>query len=217
MKALAATILEQRTELEQFFLESLAEVKSIILERKKKSIAENVQDFNHRRATSIRTWGNNRKSAGIPVKTGTFPNIKPNRLHHLDNEMRESNLPSNENDKVYLHELSWEDKELVLRLLFAKMNGSNANMNHAVQNTKRGGTKSSKNSPVFISEGKGVLPTEEGGEYQEYFSLPGYTEDLGVPSDPNYSIPMEQLDPDDTQMTAGYEFRGDEGSKVHLA
>lgn len=109
-----------------------------------------------------------------------------------------------------MHELSWEDKELVLRLLFAKMNGSNASMNHAVQNTKR---NKSKNSPVFISEGKG-LPTEDGGDYQEYFSLPGYTEDLGVPSNPNYSVPLDQLNQPDE---IGYEFGEGEGSKVNLA
>jgi hypothetical protein len=116
---------------------------------------------------------------------------------------------------VYLHELNWDDKELVLRLLFAKMNGSNANMNHAVQNTTRagGGGKSKSNSPVFISEGKG-LPTEDGGDFQEYFSIPGYTDDLGVPSsNPNYAIPMDQLNPDEV----GYEFGEGEGSKVHLA
>ncbi len=99
MKTLAATILEQRSELEQFFLESLAEVKTIISERKKKSSVENVQDYNQRRASSIRNWG--KKPAGIPAKTGTFPNIKASRLHHMDNSMRESSLPSNENEKVY--------------------------------------------------------------------------------------------------------------------
>lgn len=98
MKTLAATILEQRSELEQFFLESLVEVKSIISERKKKSASASVQDYNQKRASSIRNWG--KKPAGIPARTGTFPNIRANRLHHMDDGMRESSLPSNENDKV---------------------------------------------------------------------------------------------------------------------
>mmetsp|Transcript_2044 Transcript_2044/g.2009 ORF Transcript_2044/g.2009 Transcript_2044/m.2009 type:complete len:531 (-) Transcript_2044:42-1634(-) len=208
MKTLAATILEQRSELEQFFLESLVEVKSIISERKKKSASASVQDYNQKRASSIRNWG--KKPAGIPARTGTFPNIRANRLHHMDDGMRESSLPSNENDKVYMHELSWEDKELVLRLLFAKMNGSNANMNHAIQNTKR--SSKSKTEPVFISEGKGI-PTED-GDYQEFFSIPGYTDDNDLRSNQNYSIPMDQLNVDDV---SAYEFGEDEGSKVNLA
>jgi hypothetical protein len=251
MKTLAATILEQRSELEQFFLESLSEVKAMIAERKKKSMAENLQEFNHRKANSVRytatrttTYTNtNTATAAWPgvgrqgVRNGkpggTFPNIKPNRLHHLDTEPRESNLPSQENEKVYLHELQWEDKELVLRLLFAKMNGSNANMNHAVQNTKRSGGagtgtrggagSSSRNSPVFISEGKGLLPTEEDG--QEYFTLPGYGEgDLGAglsssSGNLNYAVPMEQLHArtGGGGEGAGYEFGEEEGSKVRLA
>jgi hypothetical protein len=76
----------------------LSQVKSIIVERKKKSAMENVQDYNHRRANTIRSWG--KKPAGIPARTGTFPNIKATRLHHLDNEPRDSNLPSSETDKV---------------------------------------------------------------------------------------------------------------------
>jgi hypothetical protein len=78
-------------------------VKAVIVERKKKSAVENVQDYNHRRANTIRTWG--KKPAGIPARTGTFPNIKANRLHHLDNEPRDSNLPSTETEKVSLNPL----------------------------------------------------------------------------------------------------------------
>lgn len=36
----------------------------------------------------------------MTARTGTFPNIKASRLHHLDNDVRESNLPSTESDKV---------------------------------------------------------------------------------------------------------------------
>jgi hypothetical protein len=74
---------------------------------------------------------------------------------------------------VFIKDLSWEDKELVLRLLFAKMNGLHKTVNMALTATNREDDgegydeEADESAAVFISEGKG-MPDEsnmEGGEY----------------------------------------------------
>ena len=119
MKTLATTILSQRTETEQFFLESLAEVKDIIRKEKARSAVETKIVLNKLRAGTGTTAG-----AG-PKRAVLFPplNVKGANLHHLD-ARDPSALPSgNQIAQVHIRDLGWEDKELVLRVLFAKMNG----------------------------------------------------------------------------------------------
>jgi len=120
MKTLAATILSQRTETEQFFLESLAEVKDIVRREKARSTVETKIVLNKLRAGSGTTTG-----AGVK-RAVAFPplNVKGANLHHLD-AREDSKLPAGNNSlsQVQIKDLSWDDKELVLRVLFAKMNG----------------------------------------------------------------------------------------------
>lgn len=66
--------------------------------------------------------------------------------------------------QVTIKDLSWEDKELVLRVLFSKINGSqSANPNNKIMSQQGGGQSrmsSGNNRPVFISEGA-LMPQEE--------------------------------------------------------
>lgn len=83
-------------------------------------------------------------------------------------------------------DLSWEDKEVVLRLLFAKMNGLKRRKPQHPHAHGPGGTTPSpsktngKNAPVFISEGAldgmegvgGVDPYLEMGHFIDAFEVP---------------------------------------------
>lgn len=180
IKALAATILEQRSELEEFFLNSLSEVQDMIKKKKELTVASNQQNLSKRKADNVRKWN----KGGANARTGTFPSIKSSELHRLDDRgAHVSNIPTDEKHKVYIKDLTWEDKELVLRLLFAKMNGLDKAVSNALQNTKRaeggdedeeeeeGGGEGSA-SDYFASGGRQGLHdvTDEGGfdVYGEY-------------------------------------------------
>lgn len=169
IKSLAATVLEQRSEMEEFFLESLSEVQDIIRKNRQQSAAANQLAVSKRRAEGIRKWN----KGGSTSRTGTFPNIKNNDMHRLEERgAHRSSLPTDQNQKVFIKDLSWEDKELVLRLLFAKMNGLHKTVNMALNSANRDGDDEDKetmnenaadNAPVFISEGKG-MPMESPGD-----------------------------------------------------
>lgn len=103
--------------------------------------------------------------AGHASRGVVFPplNVKTANLHHLDGRTQgQSSLPLSGGaiENVQVKDLSWEDKELVLRVLFAKMNGKD----HKGPSQHGQGTASSMPmpQPVFISEGGGsVLPPHE--------------------------------------------------------
>lgn len=164
MKSLAATILSQRTETEQFFLEALQEVKEIV-RTERKSKAQQAEQMNHQQATSKLAQLNNRSGQGGVV----FPplNIKAAHIHLLDNRKKQPDISLAELEKVTITDLQWEDKELVLRVLFAKMNGQ------VKQQAKpRKATQGPGAQPVFISEG-----AVEGQEHNmmglEHFEVEG--------------------------------------------
>lgn len=169
MKTLAATILSQRTELEQFFLEALNEVKEVIKKERKRNKVESMIELNRKKHPD--------KSASGP----SFPplNIKATNLHHLD-QRGVSSVPLSKDDQVHIKDLNWEDKELVLRVLFAKMNGQTGKANTAInEGTKSRNLHSMPMNPnVFVSEGAGLLPDDG---YQGHFELDGesYDEEEG--------------------------------------
>ena len=137
MKSLAAAILAQRGEVEQFFLESLDEVKEMVRKEKK------VSSQGSRNTRSI--------GGGPKVSGGTFPSIKAKHA--------EAGPDINLDDKVGLSDLNWNEKELVLRVLFAKMNGL-ANVINKQLAPKKGG---------FVSEVN--LPVEENDAFQNAFEV----------------------------------------------
>jgi len=151
MKSLAATILSQRSELEQFFLESLEEVKEMIRKEKKKQKHMEMVMTN-RDSKSGKKKGTSRG----PVTSGLPQiNLHHTQMHRLD-PRDTSNLPSGEeqDERITLHDLKWSDKELVLRVLFAKMNGLQESVNAAVKQAhNRGGPEQMQ--PTYVTEGQG--------------------------------------------------------------
>lgn len=96
MKSLAATILAQRSETEQFFLEALQEVKEVILkERRMRSAQESKQLMNQMKSGG----GTGAKKDG---GTCVFPslNIKGSQLHLLDDKAVSSTMKLGEFEKV---------------------------------------------------------------------------------------------------------------------
>jgi hypothetical protein len=85
-----------------------------------------------------------------------------------------------------IRDLSWEDKELVLRVLFAKMNGaqdSNSSNKQRMQQSMRQQqrTQQPMPEPVFLSEGATLPPSAGAAQYQANFEMrpPGSRGRLG--------------------------------------
>lgn len=88
-------ILDQRSDVEQFFLEALEQVKEEVKKRKEQNKDSSLPDINR---------SNSRRS----------------QYNRSENSYNPDNL--NQNLKIKLNDLDWEDRERVLRLLFSKMN-----------------------------------------------------------------------------------------------
>jgi len=99
-KALCQMILDQRSDIEQFFLESMEQVKE---EKRRKLEIELAQTQSHHAPTFL-------------------PLIEPGSKFSKHNF--ESKVASTQQQKVTveLNDLDWADRETVLRLLFSKMN-----------------------------------------------------------------------------------------------
>ncbi|XP_069391420.1 basal body-orientation factor 1 [Paralichthys olivaceus] len=116
IKRLASTIVEQRTELEQFFHESLAQVKQEITASRLQYKKEAVQAYR---------WRLREATAG-KLK---FPPIRtfrksPHSTNSVYSDMEAAATWTHQpGSKVEISDLTWEQREQVLRLLFAKMNG----------------------------------------------------------------------------------------------
>jgi hypothetical protein len=84
---------------------------------------------------------------------------------------------------VTVTDLNWEDKELVLRVLFSKMNGANSNLPkmNTLGPKSYGGNNNTNNmtnnnQPVFISEGANMPMGEENG-MMNHFEVDGQYDD----------------------------------------
>lgn len=110
IKKLAQTILDQRTEVEQYFLEAIEQVKSEIRKHREEKYQQEVIEYKAQfRQASL--------------KRGTkFPQIRTMAKPMEMVPGAQSELPREPSKKVDLKELTWEDRERVLRLLFAKIN-----------------------------------------------------------------------------------------------
>ncbi|XP_021489812.2 basal body-orientation factor 1 [Meriones unguiculatus] len=115
MKKLAKNILDERTEVEQFFLDALYQVKQQILFNRKhyKKIAQAAFNLKMRAAGSGKTE--------YP-KIRTFAGKEHSTNSVTQDLMEAEKWPTNLKN-VDIGDLTWEQKEKVLRLLFAKMNG----------------------------------------------------------------------------------------------
>ncbi|XP_066526240.1 basal body-orientation factor 1 isoform X2 [Hoplias malabaricus] len=116
VKRLARGILEQRTELELFFHEALAQVKQEI-RASQLQYRQEAMDAYRRRMSEARSG-----RMEYP-RIRTF-NKAPHSTNNVYTDLEEAEKWSNiQSCKVDISELTWEQKEQVLRLLFAKMNG----------------------------------------------------------------------------------------------
>lgn len=115
MKKLAKNILDERTEVEQFFLDALHQVKEQILINRKqyKQIAQAAFNSKMRTACAGRT---------------EYPRIrtfdgKEHSTNSVNQDLMEAEKWPSTQKNLDIGDLTWEQKEKVLRLLFAKMNG----------------------------------------------------------------------------------------------
>lgn len=121
VRALAQVVLDQRSEVEQFFLEALEQIKDEI---RKKNTLEKKQ----KRAGGGAAHG----GAGASVSQDGAGG--PGGLGGASADGSQKPF----SDKVDLNDLEWEDRERVLRLLFSKMNaGVPTNTMQARQNLKQ--------------------------------------------------------------------------------
>ncbi|XP_078134141.1 basal body-orientation factor 1-like [Sander vitreus] len=115
VKRLASTIVEQRTELEQFFHEALAQVKQEIMASRLQYKKEALQAYRCRVREA--TAG---KLKFPPIRTFHRGTRSTNSVYSdMEAAARWTHQPDS---KVEISDLTWEQKEQVLRLLFAKMN-----------------------------------------------------------------------------------------------
>ncbi|XP_042301527.1 basal body-orientation factor 1 isoform X2 [Sceloporus undulatus] len=116
VKKLARNILDERTEVEKFFLDALEQVKQEIITSRKcyKQVAQAAYQRRMRAAFAGKE---------------EYPKIRTfNENEHSTNSVQMDLLEAEkwtniQKGKVDISELTWEQKENVLRLLFAKMNG----------------------------------------------------------------------------------------------
>ncbi|KAK6099782.1 hypothetical protein MT418_001167 [Batrachochytrium dendrobatidis] len=121
IKRLAQHILNQRTELEQFFLEALEMVKSEMKKAREKQLKEAQMEYDKRMRTMFKD-----RAPIPPVQSFRIQNKNPLDKFLAETLIdREDKAKSISNKaKIDIKDLTWEDKERVLRILFAKMNGT---------------------------------------------------------------------------------------------
>lgn len=105
IKRLAQHILDQRTQLEKYFMEALDTVKANVRKEEKAKRAAQMKEYNQSLNNAI-------------LANTKFPSILSFR-----NPAKQIETAFEEDGGKDITELSWSDKEKVLILLFAKMNG----------------------------------------------------------------------------------------------
>ncbi|KAJ3017888.1 hypothetical protein HKX48_003303 [Thoreauomyces humboldtii] len=180
IKRLAQHILDQRTDLERFFMDALDHVRGEIHEEKEAARKAAQQEYN-RRMKAILT------SRGLPSSTSAAANTAlpvPGTVSGLPQTsvvMPASTSPLPASSKVELSELSWEDKEKIMRLLFARMNGMSLV-------GKAGGEFAEAAAPT---EDAGIRAESETGaeeiganDFREDEAIQGREVDIGFDDDP---------------------------------
>ncbi|XP_041071232.1 basal body-orientation factor 1-like isoform X2 [Carcharodon carcharias] len=152
VKKLAKNILDQRTEVELFFLQALDEVRQQIFHSR----------AHYKQAAQIAY-----QKLMLKASTGKedYPKIRTfNKSEHSTNcvyQDMEYADKCTQIGKVNISDLTWEQKEKVLRLLFAKMNGLKTNspkrkqLAENVESTKepeKASTQDENYNPTFITQ-----------------------------------------------------------------
>ncbi|KAK3093033.1 hypothetical protein FSP39_010308 [Pinctada imbricata] len=117
VKRLAKNILDQRTELERFFLESLEQVRM--------EIAANQVQYRRDAQAAYQ-----QKMLNAFTGKGDYPKIRTFNKSDMSTNSVYKDLEAAEklydiSGKVDISDLTWEQKERVIRYLFARMNGGN--------------------------------------------------------------------------------------------
>ncbi|XP_073923658.1 basal body-orientation factor 1 isoform X4 [Castor canadensis] len=151
VKKLAKNILDERTEMESFFLDALHQVKQqiIVSRRHYKQIAQAAFNLKMRTACAGRTE--------YP-KIRTFDG-REHSTNSMNQDLIEAEKWTSTQRNVDIGDLTWEQKEKVLRLLFAKMNGFASRDESTLQNQ----TFITQQVPVSDS-GEMVLPSIPQGQ-----------------------------------------------------
>ncbi|XP_031564389.1 basal body-orientation factor 1-like [Actinia tenebrosa] len=163
VKRLAKNILDQRTEVEQFFLDSLEHVKN--------EIARNQAQY-RRDAQAVyqqRMLAAHGGRADFPM-VRTF-NKSETSTNNVFDDLKMAEQWTGMEGKIDIGELTWEQRERILRLLFAKMNGYKGKRKNKVSSlgpsfpstakaTAESTIKEEEDS-TFITQG-GIDPKETG-------------------------------------------------------
>ena len=120
IRRLAHIVLEQRTDVEQFFLDALADVKEKIRDKRRAEYRHSVAEYRAQIKEATSPTKNNGMKAQFPKIRALQAGKNMDNFSFLDPDAVRT-LPRLKT-KVYLKDLSLEDREHVLRLLFAKIN-----------------------------------------------------------------------------------------------
>ncbi|XP_054908640.1 basal body-orientation factor 1-like [Poeciliopsis prolifica] len=116
VKKLARTIVEKRKDMEVFFHEALDNVRQEIAEERKRNAQEGYQDYRQKFRDTVE------KRIRLPP-IHTFHQFPISNKSLYSDKKADEKWPHLAGKEVYISDLTWEQKEKVLTLLFAKMNG----------------------------------------------------------------------------------------------
>ncbi|KAJ3148868.1 hypothetical protein HDU89_004449 [Geranomyces variabilis] len=127
IKRLAQHVLDQRSDLEKFFLDALATIRDAIAAERLAAQKTQAAEYN-RRLKAILTakhggGGTAGTAATAPPAGAVVAMPDTNAAGSKEAAADSPTTAPNPNAKVEISELSWADKEKVMRLLFARMNG----------------------------------------------------------------------------------------------
>lgn len=150
VKRLAKNILDQRSEIEHFFLDSLECVKNEIAKNRSHYRKDAQAAYQERMLAAHSGRGDYPK-----IRTFNQWNTSTNSVF---NDLKEAETWTGLEDKVDISDLTWEQRERVLRLLFAKLNGHKSKHRRSIRPLE-GGSESklcirdeSKKSSSFLPE-----------------------------------------------------------------
>lgn len=156
LRRLAQTILDQRTDVEQFFIDALEHVKREIADERKRAHDLEVERYHMemKKSQGLRTAGS--------AMSLRFPKLQSPKAGNATGMAAGTSSTSGKHysEKVDLRQLTWDERERVLRLVFAKINGMQSFAD----------AESSSPSPPSTSSSRASL--DGGGNPMEYDEPP---------------------------------------------
>ena len=125
-------VLDQRSDIEQFFLEAMEQVK----EEKRQKLEAEMQQTQGSKAPEF-----------LPLIKAQSKYSRKKDYELSNQQNSKSLLSSNNHITVELNDLDWEDRETVLRLLFSKMNTGEPASNWRDPNATRSQSGTSSGEP----------------------------------------------------------------------